>query len=203
MPFWQDIRRLWALAWPVTLVHLVTIGISVTDVAMVSRYSASELAYLGIARLLYWLGIVISADLLLGLNVFPAREDGAGRQKQCGRIYRQGALYAWVLGIVVIILELLLARPVLSAFGYAEDMVANGAEYLHITALGIPYYLWITASFLFMQGISRPKPGMVIMISILPLNIILNAVLIQGLSGLPALGASGAALATILSLIHI
>lgn len=199
MPFWQDIRRIWALAWPVTLVHLVTIGISVTDVAMVARYSATELAYLGIARFFYWLGIAIAADLLIGLNVFPAREDGAGRREKCGAIYRQGALYAWVLGIIIIVLEFLLARPILSSFGYSDDMVTNGAEYLHITALGIPYYLWMTASFLFMQGISRPKPGMIIMIAILPLNIILNAILIPGLFGLPALGASGAAFATIIA----
>lgn len=199
MPFWLDIKRIWELAWPVTLVHLVTIGISVTDVAMVSRYSVQELAYLGVARFIYWLGVVIAADLLIGMNVFPAREDGAGRQKACGDIYRQGALYALVLGFASMMLEFALAKPLLSAFGYEGEMVSQGADYLYITAIGIPYYLWMTASFLFMQGISRPRPGMVIMISILPINVGLNALLIPGLFGLPAMGASGAALATILA----
>jgi len=199
MPFWLDIKRLWELAWPVTLVHLVTIGISVTDVAMVSRYSVQELAYLGVARFIYWLGVVIAADLLIGMNVFPAREDGAGRQKACGDIYRQGALYALVLGFAAMLLEFALAEPILAAFGYEGEMVSQGADYLYITAIGIPYYLWMTASFLFMQGISRPRPGMLIMVAILPINVGLNALLIPGLFGLPAMGASGAALATILA----
>ncbi|MGD8326409.1 MAG: MATE family efflux transporter [Sphingomonadales bacterium] len=199
MPFWLDIKRIWALAWPVTLVHLVTIGISVTDVAMVSRYSVQELAYLGVARFIYWLGVVIAADFLIGMNVFPAREDGAGRQKASGDIYRQGTLYALILGSSAMLLEFTLAEPLLAVFGYEEDMVSQGADYLYITAIGIPYYLWMTASFLFMQGISRPRPGMVIMVAILPINVGLNAIFIPGLFGLPAMGASGAALATILA----
>lgn len=199
MPFWLDIKRIWELAWPVTLVHLVTVGISVTDVAMVSRYSVQELAYLGVARFIYWLGVVVAADLLIGMNVFPAREDGAGRQKACGDIYRQGTLYAWVLGLLSMVLEFALAKPILGAFGYEGEMVSQGADYLYITAIGIPYYLWMTASFLFMQGISNPRPGMIIMVAILPINVGLNAVLIPGLFGLPAMGASGAALATILA----
>lgn len=199
MKFWDDIAKLWALAWPVMLVHLVTIGISVTDVAMVARYNTHELAYLGIARLFYWFGVTVGAGLLAGLNVFPARAEGADKRHECGDIWRQGALYALGLGLLIMSVELAFAKPVLAAFGYPEDMVNEGADYLHITALGIPYYLWMTASFLFMEGISRPRPGMVIMLSILPINVGLNAVLIPGLFGLPAMGASGAGLATILA----
>lgn len=197
--FWADALRTWSLAWPVFTVHLTFISISTIDVIMVGRSSTDELAYLGIGRVLYWMAITICAGLLTGLTVFTAKKDGAGTPGEAGAIFRQGIVYAGVLAGVWTVALLLGGEPLLRSLNLPEALVREGADYITLTAIGLPFQLFLLASFLFLEGISRPRPGMVITLLTLPVNTGLNWLFIEGNWGAPALGASGAALATSLA----
>jgi MATE family multidrug resistance protein len=61
-------------------------------------------------------------------------------------------------------------------------------------ALGMPATLMYIATTFFLEGIGRPKPGMVIALSANLLNAGINWLLITGEMGAPAMGAAGAAL---------
>ncbi|MEO0412245.1 MAG: MATE family efflux transporter [Pseudomonadota bacterium] len=198
-PFWADVARTWALAWPVMLADLVVISISTIDVIMVGRSSTDELAYLGIGRTLTWMAIVICSGLLAGVTVFAARADGAGTPKEAGVIYRRGVAYTLALGAICSLALLLGAEAVLSALDLPEALVGQGADYVRVTAIGVPFQLFTMCSFLWLEGISRPRPGLIVMIMTLPLNAGMNWLFIDGNMGAPALGASGAALATTLA----
>lgn len=198
-PFWADVARTWALAWPVMLADLVVISISTIDVIMVGRSSTDELAYLGIGRTLTWMAIVICSGLLAGVTVFAARADGAGTHEEAGAVYRRGIVYTLVLGAICCTALLLGAEALLSALDLPEDLVAQGADYVRITAIGVPFQLFTMCSFLWLEGISRPRAGLVVMLMTLPLNASMNWLFIDGNMGAPALGASGAALATTLA----
>lgn len=197
--FGADIARTWSLAWPVFMVHLTFISISTIDVIMVGRSSTDELAYLGIGRVLYWMAITICAGLLTGVTVFTAKKDGAGTPEQAGAIFRQGAVYALVLAIIWTLVLVFVGEPLLRALSLPEALVREGADYIILTSIGLPFQLYLLASFLFLEGISRPRPGMVITLLTLPLNTAMNWLFIEGNLGAPALGASGAALATSLA----
>ena len=62
--------------------------------------------------------------------------------------------------------------------------------------IGLPGMFLYVATVFFLEGINRPKAGMVVMLFANLLNVALNWLLIYGNLGLPAMGASGAALAT-------
>ena len=61
---------------------------------------------------------------------------------------------------------------------------------------GMPAMLMYVATSFFLEGIGRPKPGVVITLSANLVNAGLNWVLIFGHLGLPPMGAAGATLAT-------
>jgi MATE family multidrug resistance protein len=63
-------------------------------------------------------------------------------------------------------------------------------------ALGMPAMMMYVATSSFLEGIRRPAPGMVIVLSANLLDAGLNWLLIGGNLGLPAMGAAGAALST-------
>ncbi|MEM7568527.1 MAG: MATE family efflux transporter [Pseudomonadota bacterium] len=198
-PFWADVARTWALAWPVFLVDLVVISISTIDVIMVGRASTDELAYLGIGRTVTWMAIVICSGLLSGVTVFAARADGAENPKEAGDILRRGIAYTAVLGVLCCLALFLCAEALLGALDLPTALVEQGADYVRITAVGLPFQLFTMCCFLWLEGISRPRPGMIVMFMTLPLNAGMNWVFIEGNLGAPALGASGAALATTLA----
>ncbi len=187
------------LAWPMMIAQASRMGLNVIDTVMVGQASTQELAYLGMGRALNWVAIISGIGLMAGISVFAARAVGAGDPRRCGDIMRQGLLYALALGAALTALILLLARPVLQLAGIAPDLVDGGVAFSAAISLGYIPTLVGSAAYFFLQGIGRPKPGMIITTSALPLNVFLNWVFIYGNLGAPALGATGAALATALA----
>lgn len=202
-PLLQRVRAetaiLLKLAWPMMIAQASRMGLNVIDTVMVGQASTQELAYLGMGRALNWVAIVAGIGLMAGISVFSSRAVGAGDPRRCGDIMRQGLVYALVLGVVLMTLVLLLARPILQLAGIAPDLVEGGVSFSAVISLGYVPTLVGSAAYFFLQGIGRPKPGMIITASALPLNVFLNWVFIYGNLGAPALGATGAALATALA----
>jgi multidrug resistance protein, MATE family len=197
----SEALRLLTLAWPVMLAHLQWIALNAIDTAMVGHYATDELANLGAARILTWTFFVVMMGLISGVVVFTARADGAKTYDQCGAVFRQGALFAALLGAVGCGLLWLLAQPVLQVTGMAPSMVQGGALFAQVIASGfIANMLQINGNF-FLEGISRPRPVMVISLSTLPVNVLMNWLLIYGKFGLPELGATGAAIGTVISVV--
>src|SRR5690606_37769189 len=114
----------------------------------------------------------------------------------CGRIWRSGLLYGALVGAGCCLTVSVGGPIALSLFGLEPSLVAGGGRYLVAMGASMPGTCLLLASSYFLQGLSRPKPGMVAMLAMLPLNIFLNWVFIYGERGMPRLGATGAAIAT-------
>ncbi|MBA3931221.1 MAG: hypothetical protein C0521_16705 [Xanthomonas sp.] len=202
-PFLQRARGetaiLLRLAWPMMVAQASRMGLNVIDAVMVGQASTQELANLGMGRALNWVAVIAGIGLMSGITVFTSRAVGAGDLRRCGDIMRQGLLYAAVLGAVLTALVLLLARPALTLAGVAPDLADGGVAFSAMITLGYIPTMVGSAAYFFLQGIGRPKPGMIIITAALPLNVLLNWVFIYGNLGAPAMGATGAALATTLA----
>ena len=75
-------------------------------------------------------------------------------------------------------------------------MASGAASALAMHALGLPAMMLFLATTFFLEGISKPSPGMAVALSANIANVGLNWLLIEGHMGAPEMGASGAALAT-------
>lgn len=200
-PLLREIRRLVTLAWPVMLAHFQWLALNLIDTAMVGRYDTDELAYLGAARILNWTWFAVSMGLISGVTVFAARADGAGTQDQCGAVLRQGIAFALLIGLVGLLVMLLFSEALLLLAGMPADMAAGGASFARIYALCFLPSLVATCGNYFLEGISRPRPVMVISLTTLPINAALNWLFIYGNFGVPEMGANGAALGTVIAVL--
>ncbi|MEM8799469.1 MAG: MATE family efflux transporter [Pseudomonadota bacterium] len=195
----RDIRRTLALAGPMMIAHGTPMMVSTIDTIMVGRAATDELAYLSIGRALLWIVAVVCFGLISGITVFIARADVAERQSECGQFWRQGLIYAAGLGVVAGAGLALISDPLFHALGLAPALADEGADYVKAVAIGFPFMMALGASFGFLEGVSKPWPGMIIMLSTLPLNIGFNVLLIYGAGPIPAMGATGAGIGTALS----
>ncbi len=191
----QHIRRTLRLAIPAMLARAGMVILITVDTAMTGHAGTTELAHFGLSLAPFMILMVVGIGMLAGTPILTAQRDGAGQCASCGAIWYVGLLLAGSMGVIGGLL-LLAGEPLFLALEQSPAMAAGAASALTMHALGLPAMLLFLATAFFLEGISRPTPGMIIALAANLLNVGLNWLLIEGNGGAPAMGADGAALAT-------
>ncbi len=191
----EHISRTLRLALPVTLARAGLLALTVVDTAMTGHAGADQLAFYAIASAPQIFIQLLGIGLLLGTVVLTAQADGAGRPATCGTIWRVALLQASAYGLIQCGL-LYGGSWFLAATGQSPLLAEAGGQIMIILGWSSPAMLLFIATTLFLEGIGRTTPGLVVMVLANLLNGVLNWLLIFGHGGLPAMGADGAALAT-------
>ena len=191
----QHVRETVRLALPVMLARCGLVIMITVDTLMTGRAGGAELANYAIAYAPQITMLTVGIGLLVGTVVLTAQAVGAGRLALAGRIWRLALLVGGSLGCVYAV-ALLYGEAILLALGQTPELAAAGGRVTAMWAVGMPGLLLYVATSSFLEGISRPKPGMVIMFGANLLNAGLNWAMVFGHLGLPTMGAEGAVLAT-------
>ena len=184
-------RELLHLAWPVLISQTAVMANGVIDTLMAGHISALDLAAVGIGASIYSTVFVTLMGVLLALTPTVAHHYGAGRFTEIGADVRQSVWLALALSVVAVLLLrnpepfLMLARP-------TAEVEATVRAYLLAMSWTVPAILLFRVYYGFTTGIGRPRPVMLFNLFALALKVPLNAVLMFGGLGLPALGAEGA-----------
>ncbi len=185
------------LAWPLILSNLTMTLISATDVILLGRLGARELAAsalglnLNMAMTIFALGLVYAASPMMAAEI--GRRFNSVRDVR--RTFRQTV---WAIVTLVIPLWLILwqTEDIMLAFGQEPDLAKGAGTFIH-------GYMWSMLPFLLFQALrsfvsALERPGWVLGVSLI--GIVLNALicwaLIFGKFGLPALGLFGAGIGT-------
>ena len=191
----REISAILKLSGPVMAGRVGAILIITVDVAMCGYAGTKELAYYGLANGPHVTVLLIGIGSILPIAILTASSDGAGNTRNCGKIWRVGLIHALVLGITLGFL-LQFGEEFFRLVGQGPDLSEGGGRVLAMHGLGLAGLLCMIATSLFMEGLQRPVPAMVISIGSNFVNLYLNWVFIFGNHGAPAMGAEGAALAT-------
>ena len=198
-PLGHDLRRTIALALPVMLARMGLVLLLTVDTVLVGRAGGRDLAFFAISTAPQLIMQTIGVGLLLGTVVLTAQADGAKRFEECGRIWRLALILAGSLGLIYSAIESH-GEGLLRLLGQDPAIAAGGGPVLGMWAIGMPAILLYLATTSFLEGISKPRPAMIVSLSANLLNAALGWALISGHGGLPALGAAGAALGTAITL---
>ncbi len=191
----KHLKRTLQLAVPVMLGRIGILIMVAVDTAMTGHEGPVELAYYALATAPQIPMLLVGIGLLLGTVVLTAQADGAGDTRACGRIWRVALIHAAGFGLLFIVLSHGGER-FLAFVGQSPELARGGGRVLIVMGWGLPGVLLFSASTFFLEGISRPLPGMFVMLVANILNVALNWIFIDGNLGAPALGAEGAALGT-------
>ncbi len=191
----EDIRRTARLALPVMVARAGFLVLIAVDLAMSGHAGAVEIAYHGLAVALQVPMMLVGIGIVAGTVVMTAQAEGAGTPSECGAVWRVALVHAGALG------ALLAAASwggewFLALVGQAPELARGGGAVLAMLGWGLPAVVLYTVTTLFLEGINRPVPGMVVMFVANLLNAALNWLFIYGNWGIVAMGAEGAALAT-------
>lgn len=177
------------------LARVGQLALVTVDTVMTGRYAADALAAYALAQAVFMTLMLLGMGLVTGTVVLVAQADGAGRKAECGTIWRTALADALFLGSFGALL-LLPGRTIFLTLGQEPELAAAAGATLRMLAIGLPGLLAFQVTSFLLEGIRRPQLPLLVMVGGNLANLLLNAVLIDGRFGLPAMGAEGAALAT-------
>lgn len=191
-------RGIARLAWPVLVAQLAIIASGVLDTIMAGRYSAVDLAAVGIGASVYFSVFIGLMGVVVALSPIAAQLYGA---KQYARIGEETRQTAWLaLGLAALgVLLLAFPDPFLRLSSAPAEVEARTRDYLHGIAWALPAMLLFRVFFALTTAVSRPRAVMLINLVYLAVKAPLNAVFIYGALGAPELGGPGCAVATAIS----
>ena len=193
----DHVRQLLTLALPVMLSRVGLLLLVTVDLAMTGQAGAQELAFMSLALAPHVVCSVVGVGMMTGTSILIAQAAGARRQVDCGAIWRVAMLHGAVLGCGIALLSPLAGQGFLRA-GQDPALAAGAAAVFGISAWGLPATYMFVAAAMFLEAADRPRVAVAVMLLANLLNAALNGLLIHGGLGLPAMGAQGAALATVI-----
>ena len=192
-------RTVIALSIPVTLSIIAEPITAMVDTAFVARLGTNPLAALGVGASA--LSVILWAFTFLAIStqtgVAQALGDNNPRRAAeiTGLALIMGAIGSLLLMLVVLPASATLAR----LLGAAGEVNTIAEAYIRIRLLGIPAVLLTMIGFGVLRGLQDMRTPMWIAIAINMMNIVLDAPLVFGFGPVPMMGASGAALASVIS----
>ena len=190
-------KAIWTLAVPVMMGMAVQTLYSVVDMLFVGRISALAIAALGFNVPLFWLAMGISFGLGTGVTAVIARFMGARDQAAAENVAEHGIILGFVFGVPFSLIGLIFARPLLSALGAPDNLIDDASAYFRIISGGFMFMIMSIFLRSILSGEGDTKTPMKIQITATILNIILDPIFIFTFG----LGVSGAALATVISMV--
>jgi MATE family multidrug resistance protein len=194
-PIAAETRATLAVAVPLAAANLAQMAMQVTNAVMVGHLGAVPLAAAGLGNALNATLLMTSLGLLSAVAPLAAHALGAGDHPTAGFVAGAGLIVAAVLAAPMMA-ALMLMPPLLSALGYEPGLVAEIGRFLWAISWGVPGFLVMTVLRFRLIAAFRTRIVMIIPLLAVPLNLILNWVLIFGHWGMPALGSAGSGCAT-------
>jgi len=192
-------RRLIQLTLPIVLQNIITTSLGFADTFMVGLLGNAEMAAVTAANTPIFIMQLMLFGFQSGMAILVSQYWGQGDTDNINRCMGV-ALYAAVsfAGILAVITYFFPAR-VMGLITTNETLAAIGTPYIRIVGMS---YLFNSVSSIY-AGVQRsteyPTFGMALFAVSMCVNTFLNFVLIFGKFGAPALGVTGAAIATLTS----
>jgi MATE family multidrug resistance protein len=199
-PWLDELRATLHLAWPLILANLTQQIIQATDILLMGRLGATQLAAATLA-----LNLTFTFNLLLfGLITAssPMMATALGQRfnavRDVRRTFRAG-LWLIVIAMPPYWLVLWHVGAIMRGFGISADLASQGQTFLRA-------YMWCTAPWLlfqllrnFVSALERPRVVLWLSIAGIGVNALLSWSLIFGHVGLPAFGLVGGGIGSTLT----
>ena len=196
-PWRTEMTASLALAWPIAATQIATVALHTTDTVMSGWLGTRELAALALASNLVFPCVHFGVGVLAALAAMFAQELGARNFKGVRRTARQGT---WIVVTLFVPIALFLGfgDRFLLWTGQDPDVTALSGAYLRIALWSVLPMLMFIVLRNFIAAHSRPRAALVVTCGGIVLNAALDYVLMFGAFGIPGMGLTGAAVATVI-----
>ena len=199
-------RRIAGVAVPIIIQNTITNFVSLLDNIMVGQTSTVQMSGVAIINQLMFIFYLCIFGAMAGAGIFTAQFHGSGDHEGVRRTFRYKMIAGLVIGIGGIALFYFADSRLVSLYLQSDSdpteraqTLFYGLEYLHVMLWGLLPFALANAYSSTLRETGQTKVPMAAGVVAVLVNLCLNYVFIFGHFGLPAMGAKGAALATVIS----
>jgi putative MATE family efflux protein len=176
---------------------LMTLFFSVDTFWIGTRLGSTGLAAASTAVFWIWLLISIAEMVNVGLTAVAARRYGEGRAPEAARIAGDALMLSLALGAVCAVVGIPLLPRMFGIMHAPPEVAALGVRYLGTYLLGAPLIFGFFAIDAAFRAAGDTRTPFLLLTASVGVTLFLDPMLIVGWGPIPALGISGAAIATV------
>jgi len=187
------------LAVPVVLSQVLQTAYGVIDAYWVGHISQEAIAAVSLSFPISFLLVAVGGGLPLAGSVLLAQYRGRGDTSEMNHVAAQTLMMVLIVSVILTGGGYFLATPIMRFMGAAPDVLPDAARFLEITFLGFIFVFTFLAFQALMRGLGVVTMPMLIVLTAVILNYVLNRVFIFGVGPIPAMGVAGSAMATLVT----
>ncbi len=191
-------RVIWRVGAPAVASNLLMIVFASADAFWVgTRLGSAALAAVATSLFWIWLFISIAEMVSVGLTAVASRRHGERRHEEAAHVVGDALIFALFVGSAIALGGTVWLPQLLSAMHIPPAVSTLGAAYLGTYLLGMPLifvYFAVDAAF---RASGDTRTPLALLATSVVVTLALDPALILGKAGLPRLGITGAAVATI------
>lgn len=189
-------KKLITLVIPIAFQQFMLALVSASDAFMLGMTDQASLSAVSLASQITFVYNLFLAALTIGTSIFAAQYWGKGDKTAVESVLGIALRASLIVSVIFFVGAVFFPGLLMRIFTSDAVLIRQGCGYLRI--VGITYlFCGISQIYLcIMKNSSHAAGSMVISSVTVVMNILLNALLIFGLAGFPALGIEGAAIAT-------
>lgn len=191
----QHTKQLFQLAFPIFISQLASSGMGFVDIVMAGMISDDDVSAIAVSNSIYFPLLLFVIGVLNAVTPTVSYLSGSNQRHLIAHQVKQGTWIALLFSLPLFAIYLS-AGHLLTWMDTPESFSSKAADYMTMLCFGLLPALLAVNLRCFNDGLSNPKPAMLITFFGLLINIPLNYIFMFGKFGLPAMGAVGCGVAT-------
>lgn len=190
-------KEMASLALPIALQQFMLALVGASDAVMLGRLDQNAMSAVSLATQVTFVFNLFMAAFVIGENMFAAQYYGKRDYANISNVFSLVLRISCIAAVLFWIGTFVFPGKIMGFLTNEPELILLGSEYLKI--VGVSYFFSAIAQvyMAIMKNCNAVNMGTAISSTAVILNILLNAVLIFGLFGMPAMGIQGAAWATV------
>ncbi|HTE26118.1 MATE family efflux transporter [Flavitalea sp.] len=194
----NEISKTLRLAFPIIIGELAQMALHIIDAAMVGAISYKQLAAAALVVNAMNIPFVLGIGMTISVSQMVSLAHGRQDDKQVSHYFFNG-FWLCALTALVISMSLIFGKNILYHLGQDPEVVKLSIPFLQLMGVSIiPMLLFMTLK-QFTDGLQFTRTAMILSLTGMPINILLNWLLIYGNWGFPRLELVGAGWATLIT----
>lgn len=193
----EIVKEALRMAWPAVCESFFVALAGMVDSLMVSSLGSATVAAVGLTTQPKFLGLALFFAVNVSVSALVARRRGEDRKHSANQILLVAMIFVLLATVVVSAICVGFANEIIRFCGSAEDTHETAVIYYRIIMGGMIFNVISMVINAAQRGAGNTKIAMRTNITSNVVNMIGNYLLIEGHFGFPALGISGAAIATV------
>ena len=190
---------LFRLSLPSIAATVTTSLYNVVDTFWVGRLGQQAIAALTIVFPYQILAVALGVGTGAGVSALVSRRFGESNVEATNHAAGQVFFLSAFWGVLLLLVASIFHESILGALGATQDFMEPATAYLVVVSYGAPAHVFILVTGNLIRGSGDAVKPMVMMITASVLNMVLDPFIILGWGPFPALGVTGAAIATVMA----